>query len=145
MKGVFINDFLRDDVDGDFYLFVFREVIIEIEVFDVGDEKFCSWIGDNTVEETFCGGDCGSGSNQQSHKIKKVSAKGESCAMSFCLIFFDITYKTWIGNLFVCWYCRFMFEIYVVGAFNLVANTLCESSEIVGKGGFPCVFIVSLY
>ena len=62
MKGVFVNDFLRDDVDGKFHVFGFREVIIEIEVFDVSDDKFFSWSRDDTVEETFGGGDCGSGS-----------------------------------------------------------------------------------
>ena len=145
MKGVFINDFLRDDVDGEFHVFVFREVIIEIEVFDVGDKTFCSLSGDDIVEETFGGGDCVSGINQQSREIKKVSADGESCAMSFCLFFFDITDKTSIGNLFVCWYCRFMFEIYGVGAFDLVANTLCKSSKFVDEGGFPCIFIFAFY
>ena len=62
MKGVFVNDLLRDDVDGEFHEFRFREVIIEIEVFDVGDETFFSWSEDDTVEETFGGGDCASGS-----------------------------------------------------------------------------------
>ena len=79
MKGVFVNDFLRDDVDGDFHVFAFQEVIIEIEVFDVGDETFCSWSRDDTVEETFGGGGCVSGSTQQSREIKKVSTDGELC------------------------------------------------------------------
>ena len=65
MKGVFVNDFLRDDVDGEFHVFGFREFIIKIKVFDVSNEIFCSWSGDDTVEETFGGGDCGSGSTQQ--------------------------------------------------------------------------------
>ena len=62
MEGVFVNDFLRDDVNEDFHVFRFREVIIEIEIFDVGDETFSSWSEDDTVEEKFGGGDCGSGS-----------------------------------------------------------------------------------
>ena len=62
MEGVLVNDFLRDDVNFKFHIFGFQEVIIEIEVFDVGDETFSSWSGNDTVEETFCGGDCGSGS-----------------------------------------------------------------------------------
>ena len=62
MKGVFVNDFLRDVVDEEFHVFGFREVIIEIEVFDVRDETFCSWSVDDTFEDTFGGGDCGSGS-----------------------------------------------------------------------------------
>ena len=62
MKGVLVNDFLRDDVNVEFHVFGFREVIIEIEVFYVGGETFSSWSGDDTVEETFGGGDCGSGS-----------------------------------------------------------------------------------
>ena len=62
VKGVFVNDFLRDDVDGESHVLVFQEVIIEIEVFDVDDETFCSWSGDDIVEATFGGGDCASGS-----------------------------------------------------------------------------------
>ena len=57
MKGVLINDLLRDDVNVKFHIFGFREVIIEIEVLDIGDEKFSSWSGNDTVEETFGGGD----------------------------------------------------------------------------------------
>ena len=40
---------------------------------------------------------------------------------------------------------QIFFEIYGVGAFDLVANTLCESSKFVGEGGFPCVFIFDFY
>ena len=45
-----------------FHIFGFWEFIIEIEVFDVGDETFSSWSGNDTVEEIFYGGDGGSGS-----------------------------------------------------------------------------------
>ena len=62
MKGTFVNDFLRDDVNVEFHVFGFGEVIIEMEVFDAGDERFRSWSGNDTVEETFGGGDCVSGS-----------------------------------------------------------------------------------
>ena len=62
MEGVFVNDFLRDNVNVEFHIFGFWEVIIEIEVFDVRDERFSSWSGNETVKETFCGGDGGSGS-----------------------------------------------------------------------------------
>ena len=62
MEGVFINDFLRDDVNVEFHIFGLWEVIIEIEVFDVGDETFSSGNINDSVEKTFCGGDCGIGS-----------------------------------------------------------------------------------
>ena len=62
MKGVFVNDFLRDDVNVEFHIFGFWEVVIEIEVFDVSDETFSSWSVNDTVEETFGGSDCDSGS-----------------------------------------------------------------------------------
>ena len=62
MKGVFVKDLLRDDINVEFHVFGFREVIIEIEVFYIGDETFSSWSGDDTFKETFGSGDCGSGS-----------------------------------------------------------------------------------
>ena len=65
MKGVFVNDLLWDDVNVEFHVFGFWEVIIEIEVFDVGDETFWSWSEDDTAEDKFGGGDYGSGSTQQ--------------------------------------------------------------------------------
>ena len=46
----------------EFHIFGFWEVIVEVEVFDVSDETFRSWSGNDTVEETFRGGDGGSGS-----------------------------------------------------------------------------------
>ena len=44
------------------HIFGFWEVIVEVEVFDVSDETFSSWSGSDTVEDTFRGGDGGSGS-----------------------------------------------------------------------------------
>ena len=60
-------------------------------------------------------------------------------------MFLDVTHKTSIGLFFVSWYRSFLSEIDGVGAFNSVSNTLCKTSELVGKGGFPSVFIVALY
>ena len=65
--------------------------------------------------------------------------------MSLCFVFLDVTDKTSIGHFFVSWYRRFFSEIDGVGAFNSVANTLCETSELIGEGGFPSVFIFALY
>ena len=45
----------------EFHIFGFWEIIIEIEVFYVGDGTFSSWSGNDTVEDTFRGGDGGSG------------------------------------------------------------------------------------
>ena len=60
-------------------------------------------------------------------------------------MFLDVTDKTSIGHFFVSRYCRFLYEIDGVGAFNSVANTLCETSELVDEGGLQSVFIVTLY
>ena len=61
--------------------------------------------------------------------------------MSFCFVFLDVTDETSISYFFVFWQCRFLSEVYGVGAFNSVANTLCEPSKLVGKGGFPmCLY-----
>ena len=57
----------------------------------------------------------------------------------------DVTDKKSIGHFFFFLYHRFLLEVYGVGAFNSVANTLCDLSELVGEGGFPSVFIVSLH
>ena len=65
--------------------------------------------------------------------------------MRFCFVFLDVTDKTSIGHFFVSRYRIFLSEIYGVVAFNSVANTFCETSELVGEGGFPSVFIVALY
>ena len=46
----------------EFNIFGFCEVIVEVEVFYVSDETFSSWSGNDTDEETFCGGDSGRGS-----------------------------------------------------------------------------------
>ena len=59
-------------------------------------------------------------------------------------MFLDVTYKTSIGHFFVFRYRSFLPGVYGVGAFNSVANTLCKSSELVGEGGFPSVFVVAL-
>ena len=65
--------------------------------------------------------------------------------MSFCFVVLDFTDKTSIGHFCVFQHRRFLPEDYGVGAFNSVANTLCKSSEIIGGGGFPSVFVVALY
>ena len=46
----------------EFHIFRFWEVIVEVDVFDVSNEKFSSWSGNDTVEEKFCGDDGGRGS-----------------------------------------------------------------------------------
>ena len=65
--------------------------------------------------------------------------------MGLCFVFLDVTDKTSIGHFFALRYRRFLFEVNGFGAFNSVANTLCESSELVDEGCFPSVFIVTLY
>ena len=65
--------------------------------------------------------------------------------MGFGFVFLDVADETSIGHFFAPWYRRFLFEVNGVGAVDLVANTLCESSELVGKGCFPSFFLVALY
>ena len=65
--------------------------------------------------------------------------------MSFYFVFLDVTDKTSIGHFLVFRYCRFLSEVYGVGAFNSVANTLCKPSEFFGEGDFSSVFIFALY
>ena len=56
----------------EFHIFGFWEVIVEVEFFDVSDETFSSWSGNDTVEDTFCGGD----GRRGSHWKCLVSAEG---------------------------------------------------------------------
>ena len=59
MEGVFVNYFLRDNMKVEFYIFGFWEIIVQVEIFDVSDETFSSQCRNDTVEETFCGGESG--------------------------------------------------------------------------------------
>ena len=59
-------------------------------------------------------------------------------------MFLVVADETSIGYFFASQYRRFLFEVNGVGAVDLVANTLCESSKLVGEGCFPSVFIVAL-
>ena len=65
--------------------------------------------------------------------------------MRFCFVFLDVTDKTSIGHFFDPRYHIFLFEVNGAGAVNSVANTLCESSELIGKIFFPNFFFVALY
>ena len=58
---------------------------------------------------------------------------------------FDVTDKTSISHLFAPWYRRFFFEEDGVSAVDLVADTLCKSSELVGKIFSPNLFFVALH
>ena len=60
-------------------------------------------------------------------------------------MFLDVADGTSIGNFFVPRYRIFLLEVNGVGAVNSVANTLCESSELVGEGCFPNFFLGALY
>ena len=57
----------------------------------------------------------------------------------------DDTYETSITYFFAPWYRRFLFETDVVSAVNLVADTLCKLSELVGEVFSPNLFSVALY
>ena len=60
-------------------------------------------------------------------------------------MFLDVADETSIGHFFAPRYSRFLFEGNGVGALNLVANTLCELSKLIGEGCFPSFFLVALY
>ena len=64
--------------------------------------------------------------------------------MSFGFVFLDVADETSIGHLFAPWYRRF-FEENDVSAVDSVANTLRESSKLVGEGFFPSFFFVALH
>ena len=58
----------------------------------------------------------------------------------FRFFILDVTDETSIGHFFAPRYRRFLFEVNVVGAVDLFANTLCESSEFIGEGFFQVSF-----
>ena len=60
-------------------------------------------------------------------------------------MFLDVADKTSIGHFFAPQYPIFLFKVNGVGAVHSVANTLCESSELVREGCFPSFFLVALY
>ena len=55
-------------------------------------------------------------------------------------MFLDVADETSIGHFFAPRYRRFLFEVNGVGAVDSVANTLCESSKLVGEGFFKVSF-----
>ena len=57
----------------------------------------------------------------------------------------DVTDKTSISHFFAPRYRRFLSEEDDVSAINLVANTWCKLSNIVGEGFDPNLFFVALY
>ena len=58
---------------------------------------------------------------------------------------FDVTDETSISHFFAP-RCRiFLFEEDGVSAINLVADTLCKSSELVGEGFSQKIFFVALH
>ena len=59
-------------------------------------------------------------------------------------MFLDVTDKTSISHFFAPRYRIFFFEEDGVSAVNLVADTLCKSSKIVGKGFFPTLHEVAV-
>ena len=58
---------------------------------------------------------------------------------------FDVTDETSISHFFASWYRRFFLKQDGVSAAYSVADTLCKSSELVGKGFSPNLFFVTLY
>ena len=58
---------------------------------------------------------------------------------------FDVTDKTSISHFFVPRYRIFLFEEDAVKAVYLVADTMCKSSEIVGKEFYPNLLFAALY
>ena len=60
-------------------------------------------------------------------------------------MFLDVTDETSISHFFAPRYRRFLFEEDGVSAVNLVANTLCKSSELAGKEFFPNFFFLAIH
>ena len=65
--------------------------------------------------------------------------------MSFGFVLFDVTDKTFISHFFASRYRRFFLEEDGVSAVDSVADTLCKSPELVGKGFSPSLFFVAPY
>ena len=60
-------------------------------------------------------------------------------------MFLDVTDETSIGHFFAPRYRRVLFEENGVSAVNLLAKTLCKSSELIGEGFFSSFFFVALH
>ena len=58
---------------------------------------------------------------------------------------FDVTDETTISHFFALWYRRFFLEEDGVSAVDSVADTLCKSPELIGKGYSPNLFFVVPY
>ena len=58
---------------------------------------------------------------------------------------FDVTDETNISHFFALRYRRFFLEEDGVSAVDSVADTLCKSPELVGKGFSPNLFFVAPY
>ena len=58
---------------------------------------------------------------------------------------FDVTDETSISHFFAPRYHRLFFEEDGVSAVNLVADTLCKSSELFGEGFSPNLFFLAPY
>ena len=58
---------------------------------------------------------------------------------------FDVTDETSISHFFAPQYRRFFLKEDGASSVDLVADTLCNSSELVGKGYFPNLFFVAPY
>ena len=56
MEGVFIDNFLGNNVKLMFHIFGIWEVIIQVESFYVSDEAFSSRCRNDAVEQAFRGG-----------------------------------------------------------------------------------------
>ena len=58
---------------------------------------------------------------------------------------FDVTDETTISHFFALRYRRFFLEEDGVSAVDLVADTLCKSPELIGKGFPPNLLFVAPY
>ena len=56
MEGVLVNNLLGDNMKVQFHIFGIWEVIVQVEIFHVSDEKFSSRCRNDTVEQAFHGG-----------------------------------------------------------------------------------------
>ena len=57
---------------------------------------------------------------------------------------FDVTDETTISHFFALRYHRFFLEEDCVSAVYYIADTLCKSPDLVGKGFYP-IFFVAFY
>ena len=87
-----LDDFLRDDGQPQFQIFVFGERCAEIEVLNVSSGESCVAGGDNGIEKCLDCCQVSGGCTLVACKVDKIAAHREARAMSFRFVVLDVAY-----------------------------------------------------